>query len=275
MLLQRQHHNGPILGGKDSCKLDGKACHRHAFHHIASLDVRSRATCLHSGDAMMKLYMTPESTVSRSVRLFVAENKIPMEEVVVDRVARYKPPYSTINPNCLVPMLVDGDLQLTESSAILKYLAEKISSPTYPKDLKQRAKVNEAMDFINTNLYRDFGYAFCYPQIFPHLKLQNDVAQAAALEKGKERSKRWLKVLNDHWIGPYRTYLCGDQITIADYFGACLVTISELIRADLSEYPNIIRWLNNMKKLPSWPRINEALYRWAAAVKDQTFVTIP
>jgi glutathione S-transferase len=223
----------------------------------------------------MKLYMTPESTVSRPVRLFIAEHKIPMEEVVIDRVARYKPPYSTINPNCLVPMLEDGDLQLTESSAILKYLAEKIGSPTYPKDLKQQAKVNEAMDFINTNLYRDFGYAFCYPQVFPHLKLRNDEAQAAALEKGKERAKRWLKVLNDHWIGPDRYYLCGDQITIADYFGACLVTISALIRADLSGYPNIMRWLDNMEKLPSWPRINEALYAWAVAVKDHTFVTIP
>ena len=35
-----------------------------------------------------------------------------------------------------------------------------------------------------------------------------------------------------------------------------------------------MRWLDNMEKLPSWPRINEALYAWAAAVKDQTFVTI-
>jgi len=50
-------------------------------------------------------------------------------------------------------------------------------------------------------LYRDFGYALCYPQLFPHLKLRNDEAQAVALEKGKERSKRWLKALNDYWIG--------------------------------------------------------------------------
>ena len=213
----------------------------------------------------MKLYMTPESTVSRPVRLFVAEHNIPVDEVMVDRVARYKPPYSTINPNCLVPMLEDGDLRLTESSAILKYLADKIDSPTYPKGIKQRAKVNEAMDFINTNLYRDFGYALCYPQLFPHLKLRNHEAQAAALEKGKERSKRWLKVLNDYWIGPDKNYLCGDK----------MVTIGEIIRADFSEYPNIVRWLANMEKLPSWSRINEALYGWAAAVKDQTFVTIP
>jgi glutathione S-transferase len=131
------------------------------------------------------------------------------------------------------------------------------------------------MDFINTNLYRDFGYAFCYPQLFPHLKLHNDEDQAAALEKGKERSKRWLKVLNEYWIGPDKNYLRGDQISIADYFSACLVTIGKIIRVDFSEYPNVVRWLKSMEKLPYWRRINEALYDWAASVKDQTFATIP
>ena len=50
-----------------------------------------------------------------------------------------------------------ADFRLTESSAILKYLAEQINSPAYPKDLKQRAKVNEIMDWFNTKFYRDWG----------------------------------------------------------------------------------------------------------------------
>jgi hypothetical protein len=59
------------------------------------------------------------------------------------------------------PWLEDDDFHLTESSAILKYLADKIGSPAYPKDLKARAKVNEVMDWINTNFYRDWGYNCC------------------------------------------------------------------------------------------------------------------
>ena len=87
-----------------------------------------------------------------------------------------------MNPNSLVPMIEDGDLRLTESSAILKYLADKIGSPAYPKDFKQRAKVNEVMDWINTNFYRDWAYNLCYPQLFPHLKRRSDEAQAATIE---------------------------------------------------------------------------------------------
>jgi glutathione S-transferase len=224
----------------------------------------------------MKLYMHPVSTACRPVQLFAADNNIAMDEELVDLMtgAHLQPPYSTINPNCLVPMLEDGDLKLTESSAILKYLADKIGSPAYPKDLKQRAKVNEVMDWVNTNFYREWGYNLCYPQLFPHMKRRSDEAQAATLEIGQQNSKRWLKVLNDYWLGPNKTYLCGDTITIADYLAVGIVSLGEIIRADLSPYPNVQRWLATMKKLPSWAKVNETFYGLAEAVKGQKFAAL-
>jgi glutathione S-transferase len=224
----------------------------------------------------VKLYMHPVSMTSRPVRLFAAENKIAMDEQVVDlfQGEHMQPAYAAINPSCMVPMLEDGDFKLTESSAILKYLADKVGSPAYPKDLKQRAKVNEAMDWINTNFYRDWGYNLCYPQLFPHMKRRSDEAQSATLEYGKENAQRWLKILNDHWIGPNNNYLCGNQITIADYFGACLVTLGEVIGVDFSPYPNVKRWLDTMKKLPTWPKVNEVFDGLVASNKGQKFVTL-
>jgi hypothetical protein len=47
--------------------------------------------------------------------------------------------------------------------------------------------------------------------------------------------------------------------------------LGEVIRCDFRAYPNIERWLGNMKRLPSWPEVNEALYGFAEAVKDQKF----
>ena len=223
----------------------------------------------------MKLYMHPVSMTSRPVRLFIAENKIPCDEQVVDLMTgeHHKEPFAAINPNKLVPVLEDGDLRLTESSAILKYLADKIDSPSYPKELKQRAKVNELMDWFNTNFYRDYAYNMAYPQIFPHHKRPDDDVQSATIAWGTERSRGWLTVLDKHWIGK-NNYVCGSQLTIADYFGVCLVTLGEILRVDFSPYPSVQRWIGNMKKLESWARTNEQLYSFANAVKDAPFVTV-
>jgi glutathione S-transferase len=219
--------------------------------------------------------MHPVSVTSRPVRLFIAESGIDVDEQIVDLMTgeHYQDAFTAINPNRLVPVLEDGDLRLTESSAILKYLADKIDSPAYPKDLKQRARVNEVMDWFNSNFYRDYGYGLVYPQLFPHHKRRSDEAQAATIAWGKERSLVWLQLLNDSWIGS-KPCLCGDRITIADHFGVCILTLGEVIRCDFSPYPNIQRWLGSIKTLNSWPQINEALNGFAEAVKDQPFETI-
>ena len=116
----------------------------------------------------MKLYYHPASTTSRPIVLFAFENNIPMELQVVDLFTgeHYQQRFEAINPNHLVPVLEDGDFRLTESSAILKYLADQVASPLYPNDLQQRARVNERMDWVNTQLCRDLCYGVVYPQIF-------------------------------------------------------------------------------------------------------------
>ena len=159
----------------------------------------------------MKLYTHPVSTACRPVMQFIADNDIPCEMEVVDilKGQHYEPAYGEKNPNRLVPMLEDGDFRLTESAAILRYLAEKIDSPTYPRDLKLRARVNEAMDWFNSNFYRDWGYGLVYPQLFPHHKRPDEKAHAGTISWAQERCKGWLQVLNDHWLAGGKKYLCG------------------------------------------------------------------
>ena len=221
----------------------------------------------------MKLYMHPVSTVSRPVRLFIAENKLPVEEQVVDLMTgeHYGEAFTALNPNRQVPVLEDGDFRLTEASAILKYLADRFDLPSYPKNLKQRARVNEMMDWINSGFYRDYGYGVIYPQVFPLHKRPTDEAQTATIAWGLERTAKWLAVLDQHFIGPEHAFLCGNEITIADYFGVGIVTAGELIKCNFSAYPNVQRWVANMKKLPNWERINEVFYGFVGAVKDQEF----
>jgi glutathione S-transferase len=217
----------------------------------------------------MKLYFHPASTTSRPIMLFAAENRIALDEKVVDIFTgeHYQQPFEVVNPNHLVPVLEDGNFRLTESSAILKYLADKSDSALYPKDLQQRARVNERMDWINTQLCRDFAYGYVYPQAFPSHKRRSSEAHGATLAWGKERAQGWLKVLDQHILGADNSYLCGSSITIADYYGASFVALGELIGSDYSDYPNVKRWLGRMKQLASWKRVNEVIDGYAATLK--------
>jgi glutathione S-transferase len=224
----------------------------------------------------VKIHYHPASTTSRPLMLFAAEEGLDAEFVLVDILTgeHMGDTYARLNPNRLVPTLEEGDFKLTESSAILKYLADKTGSPAYPKDLKRRAKVNEMMDWINTQVCRDMAYGLIYPQIFPGHKRQDDAAQAATLAWAKERAKTWLKVLDEKLIGPEKAFLCGDAITIADYFGASFIALGDITRCDYSAYPNVSRWLGNMKRLKSWNKVFETINGFAASMKDKQFETI-
>jgi glutathione S-transferase len=224
----------------------------------------------------MKLYYHPISTTSRPIMLFAAESGIPLDMQVVDLFTgeHMQPTYAKLNPNRLVPTLEDGDFVLTENSAILKYLAEKTGSPAYPADIRQRARVNERMDWTNTQLCIDLVYGLVYPQIFDSHKRRSDEAQAATLERAKERAKTWLKVLDESTLGPGNSYLCGDRITIADFHAAPYVALAEVIGSDLADYPNVRRWLGRMKGLKSWSKVYEVIDGYAASLKGKAMVPV-
>ena len=224
----------------------------------------------------MKLYYHPASTTSRPVALFIAENGLKLDMQVVDLFTgeQYQAPFEAINPNHLVPVLEDGNFRLTESSAILKYLADKSDSPLYPKDLQQRARVNERMDWVNTQVCRDFAYGFIYPQIFSFHKRRSDEAQLATVEWGKKNAETWMKILNDNILGASNAYLCGNSITIADYFCASFVALGEITGSDFSQYPHIKNWLARMKALKSWKQVNEAIDGYSASLKGTPMVAV-
>ena len=221
----------------------------------------------------MKLYYHPVSTVSRPVLLLLDEASINVELEVVDlfKGAHLQTPYAAINPSKQVPVLDDDGFVLTESSAILKYLADKAGAPTYQQDLRQRARVNERMDWLNTGLYRDLGYGLIYPQCLPHHKRPDESVQKAVLAWAREKSRYWLDVLDKDLIGA-NAFICGNEITIADYLGAAYLTLGEVVRLDYAPWKNIGRWLATMKARPSWKTVNEGFYtHFVSPYKDAAF----
>jgi glutathione S-transferase len=223
-----------------------------------------------------KLYVLLVSNTSRPIRALIAEAKLPVEEVALDfyKGEHTSEPYISLNPNGLVPTLDDDGFILTESSAIMKYLADKFDLALYPKDLKTRARVNELMDWFNTGFYRDYAYNVVYPQIYPHHKRPSDEAQVRTIEWGKANTQKWLKVLDQHWLAKGNKFLVGNQMTIADLFGYALLTCGMVTRDEFKGYPNIQRWMKEVGKLSSWDKVNEALAGFRDYVKDQAFVNV-
>lgn len=60
--------------------------------------------------------------------------------------------YAALNPTRKVPTLIDGELVVWESGAILRYLATKAASPLYPADPVARSFVDRWMDWLQASL---------------------------------------------------------------------------------------------------------------------------
>jgi glutathione S-transferase len=216
----------------------------------------------------LRLHYDPASTTCRPIILFASETGIPLDYNLIDLFSDENRSdwYTRLAPNQAVPLIEHGDFVLSESSAILKYLADLFDKPAYPKELKARARVNEAMDFFNTYLMRDYVYGLVYSRVLAHYRLPGQ-AQQQAIALHEPRAARRLRAL-DTMIGS-KPFICGNQITLADYFGSGIVTAGELIGFDLRPWSNVWRWLNTMKSLSTWDEVHAGFYGWRSAVEAQ------
>jgi glutathione S-transferase len=219
----------------------------------------------------MKLYHFDGSTTCRPIVMLAAEAGIPLDLQVVNLFAgeHMAPDYTAKNPNQLVPLLEDGDFRLTESSAILKYLAEGAGSPAYPTDPRGRARVNEQMDWFNTGFYREWGYGVVYPLVLAHTALPDAAAQKMVSARCEAKAERLMGILNDHMLTDPGPHLGGAQPNLADFLGVAYVTIGEMLAFDFTRYPRVARWIAAMKARPSWAAANGGFEAWRDSVLAQ------
>ena len=113
----------------------------------------------------LRLHYDPASTTCRPIILFASENAIEMDFQLVDLFSDENRSdwYTRLNANQAVPVLEHDDFVLTESSAILKYLADLTDSPAYPKDLRP-ARARQRGDGLLQHL-RDAGLCL-RPRLF-------------------------------------------------------------------------------------------------------------
>lgn len=83
------------------------------------------------------------------------------EEWGVEPDSLRKPEFLALNPNALIPVVIDDDFVLWESNAILRYLANAYEGDwLYPQNPRARAPIDQWMDWQSTELNTSWRYAF-------------------------------------------------------------------------------------------------------------------
>ncbi len=93
---------------------------------------------------MLTLFHASHSTCSQKVRMVLHEKGLPFEDIRLDlaKKGQLKPDYLAINPNGVVPTLVDDGIAIIESSVICEYLDEKFTqNALVPEDIVERARM--------------------------------------------------------------------------------------------------------------------------------------
>jgi glutathione S-transferase len=112
-----------------------------------------------------------------------------MFDVKLDEGAHFDPAFADKSLTARVPVLVDGDLALSESSAIVEYLEEAYPAPAYPRvlpgDVKARARARQVMAWIRSDLMpireeRSAEYVFYRHDSLPPLAPLSTAGQRAA-----------------------------------------------------------------------------------------------
>ncbi|XP_020552883.1 glutathione S-transferase T1-like isoform X2 [Sesamum indicum] len=172
----------------------------------------------------LKLYVDRLSQPSRAVLIFCKANEIEFEEVSIKlgKLQHRSPEYAEINPMKQVPAIVHGDFKLSESHAILIYLASAfpgVADHWYPADVHKRAKIHSVLDWHHSNLRRgSLGYHF-NTGIALAFGLPLDPKAAAEGEKLLSAS---LATIESLWLEGDGPFLLGNsQPSIADIALVC------------------------------------------------------
>lgn len=201
----------------------------------------------------MRLYFHPGSTNARRARLTAAHLGIELEEQLVDfaKGEQKAPAYLALNPNGAIPTLVDGDLVLTESRAIMQYLAaRRPESSLLPQDEKARIDVVRWQFWDASHFSPACGTIF-FEKILKRLFGQGEPDEAK-LKEALANHRRFMAVLNGRLEG--RRYVVGDALTLADLTIATSLMYAKQLDLPVSEFPNVEAWLAGVSALDAWKR---------------------
>ncbi|MCK6524663.1 glutathione S-transferase family protein [Myxococcota bacterium] len=198
----------------------------------------------------MKLYTNPLSNNGRKVATVIHHLQLQLEVEVVDlsKGAQRAPEFLAINPNGVIPALVDGDLKLWESNAISAYLAELSGDKRfYPEGVAR-------YDALRWMFWEANHWSKAVGVLTFELLLKNMFNMGppddARVQTAQNDLRKYGRVLNAQLTG--RRWLLGDDVTIADFMIGADLTYAGMTGVPIDEFPELARWVAAINALPAF-----------------------
>lgn len=191
-------------------------------------------------ETKIKLYGFPLSGHAHRIELALSLLGIPFESHTVDLAngEQRSDWFKELNPAGKVPVLVDGDTVVSESTAILTYLAKKYDDGTWmPEDAEGAAQVEKWFVSASTLLAQGPGAA----RLINLFGAPYDKAETVS------KANSYLADLNVFLAGKH--YLVSDRPTFADVAIYSYTAHAPEGHVALSPYPNVEAWIARIEKL--------------------------
>jgi len=191
---------------------------------------------------MIELY-TFTTPNGRKPAIALEELGLPYQAQAVDlsKGEQKQPDYLKINPNGKIPAIVDGEVTVFESGAILLYLADK-TGKLLPQSYPARSRVVEWLMFQMAGVGPMLGQ-------LGHFKLHADESIPYAIERYSKEGRRLFGVMNGQLA--QQDYLA-DDYSIADIATyPWVVAARDDLEIGLADYPNLASWVARLSDRPA------------------------
>ena len=188
---------------------------------------------------MLNIYGSPFSTPSNKVVYVANYLDIPYQfhHINLGAGEQRQPEYQRINPLGKVPAINDDGFTLGESNAIIRYLADKNQSTLYPQELKERAVVDQWLDYVSQHITIAIGKIMFNTHLY---KLLNIAQDERSLQDGRHFLAQYLPVIEQQLS--LHNNMINNKLTLVDFALLAALDAAELSNLDLSLYPHINAW---------------------------------
>ena len=204
---------------------------------------------------MLKFYFSGAPNPTK-VALFLEEAGLPYEPIPVDarRGDQHKPEFLAVNPNAKVPAIVDGDVTVFDSNAILLYLADKTGKFLPPKGDKPRGELLSWLMFVASGIGPYSGQLV-------HFRTYAPEKNEYAINRYAFEAQRHFGIV-DARLAKHK-YMVGDTYTIVDMdlWGWARLIPNFSGEAAWAKFPNLKRLVEEISVRPAAQR--------AVALKDK------